>query len=505
MTAHPDDTIVALSSAAGPGARAIVRLSGPNARAVVASVFVPHSPAGEGLGVRGIRDRKLSPGHLKLTGVHSPLPATLYFFPAPRTYTGQDLAELHTISSPPLVERLIADLLAAGARSAQPGEFTLRAFLAGKKDLPQAEAVLAVIEANSDADLTDALAQLAGGVTQPLAQLRDDLLNLLADVEAALDFVDEDIEFVSKTATLNRISAGMAHLTNLRRQLDGRTVSGRTFRVALVGEPNAGKSSLFNALVGGAAAIVSPVAGTTRDYLTARLSLDGVDVELTDTAGVQPALDAIDAKAQQLGRAETARADLVLWCVPVTDPADETHRVSLARAGAEVLLVRTKTDRSFRSPVGERGRGEGESCEADPIPPHPQPLSPRGVGSQQRHSPSPQTPPPQGSGEQAFPGEVIISSSRTPAGIVPLRSALTERAAAFARSPLAPSQSRCRHHVETALDKLRATHRHAVFDDPPELLALALRQALDQLGEMTGAIHTNDLLDRIFSRFCIGK
>jgi len=486
VTPHPDDTIVALSSAAGPGARAIVRLSGPNASTVVASLFVPLSPEEAGFGVRGNRGRKLIPGSVRLTGVHSPLPTTLYFFPAPRTYTGQDLAELHTISSPPLVERLIADLLAAGARPAQPGEFTMRAFLAGKKDLPQAEAVLAVIEANSDADLTDALAQLAGGVTQPLTQLRDDLLNLLADVEAALDFVDEDIEFVSKTATLNRISAGMAHLTNLRRQLDGRTVSGRTFRVALVGEPNAGKSSLFNALVGGAAAIVSPVAGTTRDYLTARLTLDGVGVELTDTAGVQPALDAIDAKAQQLGQAEAARADLLLWCVPVADPADDSRRAALARAAAEVLLVRTKADRSFPSPLGERGRGEGES----------------GLGGQE--SPSPPTPLPQGRGEQAFPGEVRASVLHS-AGIAPLRAALTERAAAFARSPLAPSQSRCRHHVETALNRLRAAHRHAVFDDPPELLALALRQALDQLGEMTGAIHTNDLLDRIFSRFCIGK
>jgi tRNA modification GTPase len=456
---HPDDTIVALSSAAGPGARAIVRLSGPTARAVVDALFVPHDSARRDR----VSARYLQPGHLTLTGVHSPLPATLYFFPAPRTYTGQDLAELHTVSSPPLVERLIADLLAAGARPAQPGEFTLRAFLAGKKDLPQAEAVLAVIEAGTDADLKDALAQLAGGVTQPLAGLRDDLLNLLADVEAALDFVDEDIEFVTKTATLNRIAGGLAHLTNLRRQLDDRTVSGRVFRAVLVGEPNAGKSSLFNALVGTSAAIVSPTAGTTRDYLTARLTLSGVEVELIDTAGVQPALDAIDERSQALGRAEATRADIVLWCVPVTDAVDETLRVSIANTGAEVILVRTKADLSL-------------------VPP-----APGGEGFGVR-----------GTGE-------VLASTFIPDGVSPLRELLSEKAVAFARPPLAPSQSRCRHHVEAALDRLRAAHRHAVFDDPPELLALALRQALDQLGEMTGAIHTNDLLDRIFSRFCIGK
>ena len=146
--------------------------------------------------------RALIPGSVRLSGVHSPLPADLYLWPAPHTYTGQDLAELHTVSSPPLVERLIADLLAAGARAARPGEFTLRAFLAGKKDLPRAEAVLAVLEAGTDADLRRALAQLAGGVTQPLQRLREDLLNLLADVEAALDFADEDIEFVARPDVL---------------------------------------------------------------------------------------------------------------------------------------------------------------------------------------------------------------------------------------------------------------------------------------------------------------
>src|SRR5262245_24699832 len=204
MTPHPDDTIVAVSSAPGPGLRAIVRVTGPKAREVVRGVFVPTPLAGEGSGVRGseltpnpgpppeggrqrdVARRSLTSGSLRLSGVHSPLPSDLYFFAAPRTYTGQDLAELHTISSPPLVERLLADLLAAGARAARPGEFTLRGFLVGKLDLTQAEAVLAVIEAGTDAELKPALAQLAGGVTRPLERLREDLLNLLADVEAAL-------------------------------------------------------------------------------------------------------------------------------------------------------------------------------------------------------------------------------------------------------------------------------------------------------------------------------
>jgi tRNA modification GTPase len=453
MTPHPDDTIVALSSAAGPGVRAIVRVSGPNAVAVLGAVFRVN-PGSDAWGADHSEDysagapRMLRPGFITLSGVHSPLPADLYFFRGPNTYTGQDLAEVHTVSSPPLVERLVADLLATGARSAQPGEFTLRAFLAGKKDLPQAEAVLAVIESDTDADLQQSLKQLAGGVTHPLAALRTDLLNLLADVEAALDFVDEDIEFVSKRDALLRLTAALAHLTNLNRQLDGRTVSGRTLRVALVGEPNAGKSSLFNALTGNVAALVSEVPGTTRDYLSARIDLNGVPAELLDTAGWQAATDNIDAQAQQLGREQGERADVVLWCVPAAEAGG-------VGPSGDVILVRTKAD--LLSAL------------------HPTP-----------------------------PEGTLVSVVGSP-GVEPLRRVLAEKAAAFARSPLAPSQARCRAHVSSAMTHLRAAHRHSVADDPPELLALALRAALDQIGEMAGAVYTNDLLDRIFSRFCIGK
>ncbi len=452
MTPHPDDTIAALSSATGPGLRAIVRVTGPRTREVVQRVFLPAPPGGEGSGVRG---RTLTPGAVRPSGVHSSLPADLYFWPAPHTYTGQDLAELHTISSPPLVERLVADLLAAGARSARPGEFTLRAFLAGKKDLTRAEAVLAVIEAGTDADLKRALAQLAGGVTQPLARLREDLLNLLADVEAALDFADEDIEFVARPEVLTRIGAGIAHLTNLRRQLDDRAVSSRPVRVAIVGNPNAGKSSLFNALTGAPAALVSEQAGTTRDYLTRSLNLGGVPVELIDTAGWQHAQDTIAEQAQRLGREQAGRADVALWCVPVAEPFDPADEARLAATGAEIMRVGTKADlRADSDPVSRA------SC---------------------------------------------LVSVLTPGGNDALRAALTERVAALARPALAPSLSRCRAHVEAATQALRRAHEHALQEDPPELLALALREALDQIGEMAGAVYTNDLLDRIFSRFCIGK
>jgi tRNA modification GTPase len=448
---HPDDTIVAVSSAVGPAARAIVRISGPRTRAVVDTLFSASDP-------QRSPDRHIVPGSVRLASVHSPLPADLYLFLSPHSYTGQDLAELHTIGSPPLVERLVLDLLNAGARSARPGEFTLRAFLAGKLDLPQAEAVQAIIEAGTDSDLHAALAQLAGGVTQPLHALRDDLLNLLADTEAALDFADEEIEFVGKPETLTRLAAALATLANLRRQFEGRTVSGRPIRAALVGAPNAGKSSLFNALAGGLAALVNAEAGTTRDYLARRLNLDGIPVELIDTAGWASAAGTIEEQAQRLGREQSERADVILWCLEMGQAFDAATEVRLAATGAAVLKVHTKSELASDPP-----------------------------------------------GSRASHGEPIRSSAATATGTHALRAALGEAVKSLVRPPLAPSQSRCRHHVDACIRDLQQAHRHIVFDDPAELVALALRGALDQLGEMVGAVYTNDLLDRIFSRFCIGK
>ncbi|MFO0935776.1 MAG: tRNA uridine-5-carboxymethylaminomethyl(34) synthesis GTPase MnmE [Gemmataceae bacterium] len=449
---HLDDTIVAVSSAPGPGPRAIVRLSGPATATIVASVFHEHQSP---LTTQSTRRKS---GNLTLTGVTSRLPCDLFFWKSPRTYTGQDLAELHTISSPPLVERLVADLLAAGARSARPGEFTMRAFLAGKKDLPQAEAVLAVIDARSDADLRGALGQLAGGVSRPLDQLRDDLLNLLADVEAGLDFVEEDIQFVTASEILNRIDSALDQLNALHRQLDERSENGRLIRIALVGQPNAGKSSLFNALVGTSSALVSPTSGTTRDYLTQRMAWPGCEFELIDTAGWSHATDGIDVQAQRLAAEQSERADLLLWCLPTNERVPKADRQRLQSLGCDIQLVRTKAD----------------------------------LASQESNR-----------SEDANTG--IPVSTRTHAGMNELKQVITERVQSLSRPALAPSLSRCRHHVESASASLSRGKRIIEQHEPAELFALELRAALEQIGEMTGAIYTNDLLDRVFGRFCIGK
>ena len=227
------------------------------------------------------------------------LPATLYLWPGSSSYTREPAAELHTLGSPPLLAAMVGQLGCHGARPAEPGEFTLRAFLAGRIDLTQAEAVLGIIDARGRRDLDVALEQMAGGLARPVAALRHSLLDILARLEAGLDFVEDDIEFITTAeieAELNQITAQVNALTA---QLGTRSRLDEAVRAVLVGPPNVGKSSLFNALTQ-SGALVSNTPGTTRDYLTARLDLAGIACELIDTAGVETALsaDEIDRQAQ---------------------------------------------------------------------------------------------------------------------------------------------------------------------------------------------------------------
>ena len=456
-----DGTIVALSSATGPGLRAIVRLSGPATGRIVRAVVPEFEPdpfvrrqfvTGQaillderwGLSPPETRSDCTFPVGINPTARQDRtlvLPVEVLFFRGPKTYTGQDVAELHTISSPPLVDVLLQALLAAGARAALPGEFTMRAFLAGKLDLTRAEAVHAVIEAESGAQLRTALSQLAGNLSQPLGALRDDLLDLLAEVEAGLDFSEEDLTFAEPTVLLGRLAAALAQLTLAKKRIESRTTHDRPIRAVLVGPPNAGKSSLLNALVGRPVALVAAEPGTTRDYLEADLVVAGRTIRIIDTAGLQPALSEIDADAQSAGQRQAGDAEIVIAC----------RELGRGETPAGAVAVGTKAD-----------------------------LGPVAVGW-------------------------LPVSAATGAGLDGLQGALAERIALLAADPSLASLSRCRHHVDACLEHLRHAHAVVVRQEPAELLALQLRLALDELGAIVGAVYTDDLLDRIFGKFCIGK
>jgi tRNA modification GTPase len=455
-----DDTIAAIATAPGGAARGIVRISGPEAIAIVEKVFSPNQPTTS----ESLRAATRIPGIVSLTLAgrddEQAAPCDLFVWPTARSYTRQPVAELHTLGSPPLLEVLLRRACAAGARLAERGEFTLRAFLAGRIDLAQAEAVLGVIDATDRRQLDVALAQLAGGLTHPLAAIRDQLLDLLADLEAGLDFVEEDIRFLSHADLTSRLADAADAVSRLVEQLRGRDRADAEPRVVLVGSPNVGKSSLFNALAGDAAALVSVRPGTTRDYLAARLNLGGRACQIIDTAGLDSATsgDELSAAAQQMSHEQHEQADIRLLCLDGSRSLSPREQVQLRRCDRQIVIF-TKCD----LPV---------------------------VRS---HSTA-----------------AIETSAVTGRGLEELKVAIDSQliACAAASNPsaaVASTAGRCGESLRLAAESLTRAREVAAHQGGDELIAAEVRTALVELGKVVGTIYTDDLLDRIFSRFCIGK
>jgi tRNA modification GTPase len=476
----PDDTIAAIATAPGGAARGIVRISGPDAPAIAARVFAPQ-PASDVAEFVKIpwpsQTARAAFGAVSLP-TSRVLPCTLYLWPTKRSYTRQPIAELHTIGSPPLLDALLRAVCSAGARLAEPGEFTLRAFLAGRLDLMQAEAVLGVIDAADRRQLDVALTQLAGGLSGPLAALRDELLNLLADLEAGLDFTEEDLQFISSTDLQRRLTAAAESVGQLLDRMHTRARTELEPRVALVGWPNVGKSSLFNALLGRPAALVSDCPGTTRDYLTAPLTIGELTCRLTDTAGREFSdhdRDLLFDAAQRMTAEQAEQADLRLLCLDATREANDWERSQLA-SGDRQLVVLTKCD-IVQPPSTSQAQGRPPTT---------------------FHLPT---------AVAAFPRlNAVKTSAATGSGLDALKSAIREQlTAADSTAVVAATATRCHESLRLAADCLSHARDLSASSAGEELIAAELRAALTELGKVVGTIYTDDILARIFSRFCIGK
>lgn len=493
MPYHAGDTICAIGTAPGGAARGMIRVSGPDAVAVVERVFA----AADGHAIRQITTSSVIEGwidaSLDFTAMlpsrvaswcretKNHLPCNLLLWPTQRSYTREPVAELHTIGSPPLMQAVLKNLCAAGARLAEPGEFTLRAFLAGRIDLTQAEAVLGVIDARGDEELNAALVQLAGGLAQPLHTIRSDLMQLLAELEAGLDFVEEDIRFISQRDTVERLAAARIALDAIAQQLATRNFTKELPQVVLIGRPNVGKSSLFNALVARfgseagstirAAAIVSPVRGTTRDYLTATVVFGNRPLELIDTAGIDDAdneTGEIHGLARNAAIERSARASLRLLCLETPFPTAVQNIDFSTRSETFDMIVLTKADRSM----------------------HAQIVNQPGQPSNQNDVPFVRT--------SSVTGEGLE-------GLVEIVVQLLDHRSSSSSSAVGATADRCRESVRSATTAIEAATKLAQQSSGDELVATEIRLALDEIGKMVGATYTDDLLDRIFKTFCIGK
>ena len=457
-TAPTQETIAAIASAPGGAPRGIIRISGP--AAIDAALAVFEQAQGEQAATQPATSTRTSAfvGHFLLPNSRR-LPGQLLVWPTSRSYTREPVAELHTLGSPPLLDCLLRCICQNDVRLARPGEFTLRAFLAGRIDLTQAEAVLGVIDARGDAALRNALDQLAGGLSQPLNRLRDQLLDQLAHLEAGLDFVEEDIEFITRDELLDSLQKASQIVAEIAAQMTSRTSAVSATRVVLYGWPNAGKSSLFNALLGNREAIVADQPGTTRDYLSAEIEIHGTTCTLIDTAGIEPAAqDPLSQAAQSASDRQQHEAEIHVFCVDLSREINAWEEQQLVHESpVPRLIVGTKVDLAMPRPA---------------------------------------------------PDDWVAISSTKGVGLEQLRSQLAELIAESlpgGTSVVATTAARCRESLTQAASALARGRVAAEQGIGEEFVAEELRSALESLAEVVGAVYTDDLLDRIFSRFCIGK
>jgi tRNA modification GTPase len=450
-----EDTIVALATPPGIGAIGVIRVSGKSSFKIVNQLFT-------GKDLCEQASHTLHVGVLK-EGEEQLDEAVVSLFRGPRSYTGEDVIEISCHGSPYVQQRVLQALVAHGARLARAGEFTQRAFLNGKLDLTQAEAVADLIASNTAASARTALHTIRGGFSRALRDLREQLISFSALIELELDFSQEDVEFADRAQLYHLISEAEEVTSSLLSSFKLGNVIRNGVAVAIVGKPNAGKSTLLNTLLNENRAIVSEIAGTTRDTIEETLNIDGIIFRLIDTAGIREhTSDAIEQIGVGRSREKMDQADIIVYLFDVRDSAADVAaiRTDLQSRGKPFLLVANKVDI-----LGE-----------DPA-------------------------------RNLFPQELLISA-RDSRQIDVLRQRLVDlvlEGRAATGDGTIVTNARHYHALQQVSVSLAAVRRGLDELLPGDLVALDIRLCLHWLGEITGEVTTEDRLDYIFSKFCIGK
>lgn len=459
MTSLPSsaDTIAALATPLGEGGLAVIRISGPTALAVGDAVFAPAGPRSQR--PSAAPSHTVHYGHIMRDGRRVD-EVLLTVLRAPRTYTREDTVEISCHGGLVMARLVLESVLAAGARLAEPGEFTQRAFLNGRLDLTQAEAVADLIHARTGLAAAAAQEQLAGKLSAPIHGVRDDLMNALAHIEAHLDFPDEDIAPHTRDQLLARLDQAAEFVAALQRTAREGQILRRGIRAAIVGRPNAGKSSLLNQLLGHERAIVSPVAGTTRDTVEETAEIRGIPVVFIDTAGLRDSSEEVEREGVRRSRVAASQAELVLHVLDGSESLDAQDQALMEElAGRPVLLVVNKSDQPRRLILPEGRQEASVSCV-------------RGAGLESLKDRI----------------EQMVWGGRVTAEALPV-TVNARQADALRRT-------------EEGLRQAAAGLREGVS---LEFAALDLRLAVSAIGEVVGKTTTEDLLDAIFRQFCLGK
>lgn len=438
------DTIAAIATPPGSGAISVVRMSGPQATAVLQASTGKVTQA-----------RRATLAHVRNARGQVIDEVVVTYFAGPASYTGEDVVEFSCHGGMLVTRRVLERLLQCGARPAEPGEFTRRAFENGRMDLTRAEAVMDVINAGSDLALRAAQNQLHGAIFRKVEAAVDKLISVAAHVEAYIDFPEEDIAPDTTQELVDAVDAVCAELRALLATADEGRLLREGVRTAIIGAPNVGKSSLLNMLLGYERAIVSDTAGTTRDTIEESVSLGGLRLRLIDTAGLHDSADAIERAGMERSRRAGAEADLVLEVADATLPP---ARAELPQSTAQHILLLNKCD----------------------LPEHP-----------------------------AWQGvQALRISCRTGQGHQELADAITGlflHGNGGELDTLAAINTRHRYALQQALDYLAAARTGLLSGISPELMDIDLRAALDALGSISGRVDTEDILTRVFATFCLGK